>query len=150
MKLLSIATGVAYLATSVVAFYDNVERLTTENFGDKVVNDKENAWVVTYYADFCPHCRSFEPEFENAAQQSAHSGQHVRFGAVDVMANRDLTTQYGITRAPTVKVFGQDKHHPEDYLGHRTAGDLSGYLGGVLDLGHSHHVADPAPAHEET
>ena len=52
----------------------------------------------------------------------------VKFGVVNVMDNRDLTSKYGVKRTPTVKVFGSDKEHPEDYAGRRKASDLVDFI----------------------
>ena len=124
MKLLS---SLAVLAAQVYALFDDVERLDSSNFEDKVINDDENVWMVTYYADWCPYCKPFSPEFANAQNDPALADKRVKFGAVDVMANRDLTSQYGIKRSPTVKVFGRDKSAPEDYVGHRKQADVVAY-----------------------
>ena len=43
----------------------------------------------------------------------------MKFGVVDVMSNRGLTREYGIKSAPSIKVFGEDKSSPEDYIGRR-------------------------------
>ena len=46
-------------------------------------------------------------------------GKKVKFGAVDVMKNKDLAIANKIRRAPTVFVYGNDKHHAVEYEGDR-------------------------------
>jgi thiol-disulfide isomerase/thioredoxin len=127
MKIYSLAAGLAVLASQVVALFDDVEQLDSDNFQNKVVDDEDNLWMVAFYADWCPYCKPFSSEFANAKNDPALVDRKVRFGAVDVMANRDLTTQYGIKRSPTVKVFGRDKSAPVDYTGHRKQADVVSY-----------------------
>lgn len=52
----------------------------------------------------------------------------MKFGAVNVMENRDLTQLYEVKRSPTIKVFGHDKEEPEDYSGHRQRAELVKYV----------------------
>jgi len=75
--------------------------------------------MVTFYADWCPYCKTFDAEYDAASKDGSLKDSRIKFGAVDVMANRDLTKQFGIKRSPTVKIFGHDKAAPEDYLGQR-------------------------------
>ena len=126
MKFISIATSLALVSAQVYALFDSdtVEVLTSDNFAEKVDEDTENAWVVTFYADWCPYCKTFDTEFDNASKDTKLADKKIKFGSVDVMANRDLTSKFGIKRSPTVKLFGTDKAAPTDYLGHRKQDDL--------------------------
>ena len=126
------AAALATLAAVANAHFDNVERLVSQNFDDLVINSGE-VWMVAFYPDFCPHCVDADPEFTLARDQLANLGYPVRFGAVDVMANRDLTEKYQITRAPTFKFFGLDKYAPEDYLGQRNAAAFAEFASGYCD-----------------
>ena len=145
MKIFSFAVSLAALIADVYALFDGagIETLTSDNWGDKVDNDKDNAWVVTFYADWCPYCKPFSDEYAKAVSDPALQGKRVKFGAVDVMANRDLISKYGIKRSPTIKVFGTDKSAPEDYLGHRKSADLVSYCGEYCNK-HDFLVAEPA------
>ena len=119
MKLFSFAAGLAVLTVETLAMFDNVVQLNSENWADKVEKDDKNAWMVTFYADWCPYCKTFDAEYDAASKDGSLKDSRIKFGAVDVMANRDLTKQFGIKRSPTVKIFGHDKAAPEDYLGQR-------------------------------
>ncbi len=126
MKFISIATSLALVSAQVYALFDSdtVTKLTSENFAENVDEDADNAWVITFYADWCPYCKTFDTEFDLASKDSKLADKKIKFGSVDVMANRDLTSKYGIKRSPTVKLFGTDKAAPTDYLGHRKQDDL--------------------------
>ena len=127
MKLFSFAAGLAILATEAYALFENLEPLDESSWEDKVMNS-DDAWMITFYADWCPYCKPFAEEISQAQIADELKDKRVRFGAVDVMANRSLTSKYGIKRSPSIKVFGGDKQNPKDYLGHRKAADMATYL----------------------
>ena len=93
-----------------------------------VINDAENMWMVTFYADWCPYCEPFAPEYEAAQSDSLLTDKKVKFGALNVMENRDLTQRYQVTRTPTVKIFGSNKEESEDYSGHRQRSALVKFI----------------------
>lgn len=66
MKLFAFAASLAVLATEAFALFENVEKLDSATWADRVENDNDNAWVVTFYADWCPYCEPFSAEFEAA------------------------------------------------------------------------------------
>lgn len=146
MRFFSFAASLAVLIADVYALFDGqgIETLTTDNWADKVDADKDHAWVVTFYADWCPYCKPFSDEYSKAVSDPALVGKRVKFGAVDVMANRDLIKKFGIKRSPTIKVFGIDKSAPEDYLGHRKQADLVSYCGEYCTK-HNFLVPEPKP-----
>lgn len=41
----------------------------------------------------------------------------VKVGAVDADQHKSLGGQYGVRGFPTIKIFGANKHSPEDYQG---------------------------------
>ena len=128
MKVFGFAASLAILATEAFALFEDVEKLDLGNWVDKIENDEENAWMVTFYADWCHHCKPFSPIFAGLAQDESLKDKKVKFGAVDVMANKQLTTRFGIKRSPTIKIFGEDKMNPDDYLGHRKHDDIVSFV----------------------
>lgn len=132
MKVTSFFATLAVLAAEAFALFDGtgIEKLTSANWNQLVDQDKENAWVVAFYADWCPYCKTFSDEYKTALADPLLADKRIKFGAVDVMANRDLTTKFGIKRSPTVKIFGTDRAAPEDYLGARKASDLVTHCNG--------------------
>ena len=128
MKIYNFAASLAILATQTYALFEGVERLDMNNWAEKIEGDEENAWMVTFYADWCPHCKPFSEIFADASNDSSVQDKKVKFGAVDVMANKQLTTRFGIKRSPTVKMFGNDKFSPDDYIGHRKKDELVDFV----------------------
>jgi protein disulfide-isomerase A6 len=72
---------------------------------------------VEFYAPWCGHCKSLEPEYNKAA--SILSGI-VKVVAIDATQNEKLAQKYQIQGFPTLKIFGFDKKSPADYQGART------------------------------
>mmetsp|Transcript_41491 Transcript_41491/g.54607 ORF Transcript_41491/g.54607 Transcript_41491/m.54607 type:complete len:400 (-) Transcript_41491:233-1432(-) len=125
-----ILSAFALIAAQVWALFEGegIETLTSDNWAEKVDGDEENAWVITFYADWCPYCKTFSDEFSAAITDPELADKKIKFGALDVMANRDLTKKYGIKRSPTVKIFGKDKETPEDYVGQRKTADIVSHV----------------------
>uniref|UniRef100_A0A4W3IVX6 Protein disulfide-isomerase A6 n=1 Tax=Callorhinchus milii TaxID=7868 RepID=A0A4W3IVX6_CALMI len=108
------------LLVSVSALYsssDDVVELTPSNFQKEVIHSHE-LWLVEFYAPWCGHCQSLEPEWKKAA--TALKGI-VKLGAVNADAHQSLGGQYGVQGFPTIKLFGLNKNKPEDYNGARSA-----------------------------
>lgn len=91
MKFFNLATSLAVLATQVFALFEGVEKLDAANFNTRVKQDTENMWIVSFYADWCPYCKPFAPQYEAAQKDPALANKKVKFGAINVMENRDLT-----------------------------------------------------------
>jgi protein disulfide-isomerase A6 len=60
--------------------------LTEANFEQTVYGSKD-IWMVEFYAPWCGHCKSLEPEWNQAA---ADLKGKVRFGKVDATENQAL------------------------------------------------------------
>ena len=73
--------------------------------------------IVEFYAPWCGHCKSLEPEYEKAAK--ALSGV-VKVVAVDATESQALAQKYDVKGYPTLKMFGADKKSPSSYDGQRT------------------------------
>ena len=147
-----ILKALALFAAQVYALFDTdgVETLTSENWKELVDDDKDNAWVVTFYADWCPYCKTFSDDFGAAVKDPSLENKKIKFGAVDVMANRDLTKKFGIKRSPTVKIFGKDKEAPEDYTGQRKKADLVSHCADYCEENEFVEAAEEAEEPKET
>ncbi|XP_043963266.1 protein disulfide-isomerase A6 isoform X2 [Gambusia affinis] len=108
------------LVLSVQAMYsssDDVIELTPSNFNREVIQS-DSLWLVEFYAPWCGHCQNLAPEWKKAA--TALKGI-VKVGAVDADQHKSLGGQYGVRGFPTIKVFGANKHKPEEYQGGRSS-----------------------------
>lgn len=122
MRQLLIAT--CLLLSAVTGLYsDNgpVVKLTSANFKDLVLNDKNTMWLVEFYAPWCGHCKSLAPSWELAAKQLKGV---VKVGAVDMTTDESVGRPYNIQGFPTLKFFGDDKNAPIAYEGGRDADSI--------------------------
>jgi protein disulfide-isomerase A6 len=95
----------------------NVVSVSEKTFNNEVMKSK-GIVIVEFYAPWCGHCKSLEPEYEKAAGVLKDV---VKVVAVDATTEQGLASKYGIQGFPTIKVFGSDKKNPVDYQGQRTA-----------------------------
>jgi len=65
---------------------DHVIVLTESNF-DTMVMQSKDIWIVEFYAPWCGHCKSLEPEYIAAAKKL--KGQ-VKLGKVDATVEQSL------------------------------------------------------------
>uniref|UniRef100_A0A672NZK1 Protein disulfide-isomerase A6 n=1 Tax=Sinocyclocheilus grahami TaxID=75366 RepID=A0A672NZK1_SINGR len=96
---------------------DDVVELNPSNFNREVIQS-DSLWLVEFYAPWCGHCKNLAPEWKKAA--TALKGI-VKVGAVDADQHNSLGGQYGVRGFPSIKIFGANKHKPEDYQGGRSS-----------------------------
>jgi len=98
--------------------------LEPEFFNETVLSkSKENnvLWIVEFYSDRCPFCKSLAPEIEKAAKAlKKEFPDSIRFGGVNSRIYHDLAERHGITGYPWVTSF---------YMGDKVE-DMAG-LGGA-------------------
>ena len=87
--------------------------------------------VALFYADWCPHCQHFKPDFKKAMSslngQSGKDGKKLRLEMVDCDADKNISRQYDVSGYPTVKLIKDDGTNVE-YGGERTYEGLRKYL----------------------
>jgi thioredoxin 1 len=75
--------------------------LTSENF-DKEVTSSEIPVLVDFWAEWCTPCKMIAPSVEQIAE--AYAGK-VKVGTINIDAESDLATRFGIVSIPTILVF---------------------------------------------
>lgn len=83
---------------SVVYFSDS-------DFGEKVLK-ADRPVLVDFYADWCGPCKMAAPIIEELAGEY---GERVVVGKLDVDANQQTATKFGVMSIPTVIVFKDGK-----------------------------------------
>ena len=58
--------------------------------------------LVEFYADWCSHCKAFEPVFESIAE---HFKSKVSVGRINAPEYMDLAKSQGIKALPTIKIY---------------------------------------------
>jgi len=118
MRQLLIATCLMLSNVALGLYSDNspVVKLTSANFNQLVLNDKNSMWMVEFYAPWCGHCKNLAPAWEQAAKQLKGV---VKFGAVDMTTDQSVGQPYNIQGYPTLKFFGDNKSSPIAFEGGR-------------------------------
>ena len=86
--------------------------------------------VALFYADWCPHCVAFKPDFMKAKSDmsgSKYQGKKLRLELVDCVANKTIASENSVSGFPTVKIFTDDNKSSE-YSGERSYEGLTGYF----------------------
>eukprot|EP00930_Biecheleria_cincta_P056572 TRINITY_DN42658_c0_g1_i1.p1 TRINITY_DN42658_c0_g1~~TRINITY_DN42658_c0_g1_i1.p1 ORF type:complete len:637 (-),score=120.24 TRINITY_DN42658_c0_g1_i1:61-1971(-) len=80
--------------------------LEPESFDETVLTESptnNRVWIIEYYSDKCPFCRSLKPEYIKASDEiKKQLGEHVRFGALNSRAFPDLAERFGVTSYPWI------------------------------------------------
>ncbi|KAM6906014.1 protein disulfide-isomerase A6 isoform 2-T2 [Lycodopsis pacificus] len=117
---------------------EDVVELTDDNF-DKMVLGGDEVWLVEFFAPWCGHCKSLEPEWAAAASAVKEQTKgKVRLGAMDATVHQAVSGRYGVRGFPTIKIFRKGEE-PEDYQGGRSRADI---IERAVDL-FSDHAAAP-------
>jgi len=97
---------------------------TTDNW-DEVVNDGTTV-LVEFYAPWCGHCKSLEPEYAKAATKLKEEGSEVKLAKVDATIETKLAEKFGVQGFPTLKFF--KKGAALEYGGGRTENEIVNWL----------------------
>lgn len=79
-----------------------VLEVTDQNFTDEIV-DSDGLALVDFWATWCGPCRIVAPVVEELAE--AYADQGLRVGKLDVDANQETSSRYGIRSIPTILFF---------------------------------------------
>lgn len=75
--------------------------VTDQDFEQEVLK-AETPVLVDFYAEWCGPCKAMAPALEEVAKDMAGS---VKVTKIDVDANPEITTKYGIQAMPTLILF---------------------------------------------
>jgi len=129
MRSLAVTLAWVLLAASVQAEEPKEEKgvlVLTEATFDAAIADNEFV-LVEFYAPWCGHCQSLEPEYEAAAALLKEKGSGIRLAKVDATAETKLGERFGIEGFPTLKFF-KNNGDPMDYNGPRTGAGIVNWL----------------------
>jgi thioredoxin 1 len=80
---------------------ESVLHFTDDNFETDVLGS-ETPVLVDFWAEWCMPCKMLAPTVDELARE--YDGK-VKFGKVDIDADRKIASQYGIQNIPTVLIF---------------------------------------------
>ena len=95
----------------------------------------KDIWIVEFYAPWCGHCKSLEPEYNAAAKRL--KGQ-VKLGKIDATVHGALAQRFGVNGYPSVKYWdygleSKGDSKVKDYQGERTADAIVGFASSLAD-----------------
>ena len=85
--------------------------------------------VALFYADWCPHCVKFKPDFKKASKSlngQMYKNNKLNFVMVDCDKYKDLSKKYDVSGFPTVKIFSNGSS--VEYNGDRSFDGLTSYF----------------------
>lgn len=83
-----------------------IRDLVPEEFDEIVLGDTKYTWIVEFYSDRCPYCKSLAPEMKKASKITEEQiPGKTRFGAVNSRVFTDMADRFGITGWPWVTSF---------------------------------------------
>lgn len=98
----------------------DVPAFTDASF-DKDVLQSPLPVVVDLWADWCAPCRAIAPTIEALSRELKGK---VTIGKLDIMANPQTPSKYGVTAIPTILLFKGGKEVGRLIGGGKTAGDF--------------------------
>ena len=125
LGLLVILFGAYYLASK-----SNNTQESFENVEPNLKAANGEAIVALFYADWCPHCVSFKPDYKKAMSElngNNYKGKKLRFVMVDCDKYKSLAKENNVSGFPTVKILN-DNGSSEEYDGERSFEGLTSYF----------------------
>ena len=98
----------------------DVPAFTDANFETEVLKSSLPV-VVDLWADWCAPCRAIAPTIEALSKELAGK---IKVGKMDITANPNTPSRYGVTAIPTILLFSGGKEVGRLIGGGKTAGDF--------------------------
>lgn len=124
MKLLLLLAFVALAQSDEIKNDRGVLVLEKDTFQTAVTANKHV--LVEFYAPWCGHCKSLEPEYIKAAAKLKEMNSEIMLAKVDATEQTELAEENRIRGYPTLKFYRDGK--PSDYNGGRTADEIVNWL----------------------
>lgn len=131
-SLFAVASFTANVAAEDWPTEKGVVVLDPKNFESFI--DSQDYTIIEFYAPWCGHCKSLEPEWATAASKVSKLKPKVLLAKVDADAHKELATKYDVSGYPTIKIFKKGTKKPEDYDGPREAKGIVSFVKEAMGL----------------
>jgi len=87
---------------------DKVPELEPENFNQTVLRpatEDNTVWVVEFYSDHCPFCKSLSPEMIKASEELLEREPRARIAAINSRIFEEVAKRFEVTGWPWVAAF---------------------------------------------
>ncbi|PSN39443.1 DnaJ subfamily C member 10 [Blattella germanica] len=107
----------------------NIRVITPPEFPDLVHKSHENgAWLVDFYAPWCPPCMRLLPELRKASRQFDST---INFGTIDCTIHAAFCRQHNIRSYPTTILYNNTQQ--QQFLGEHTVTSVVDFLQDFLN-----------------
>ena len=104
-----------------------IQHVTDDSFDPDVLKS-ETPVLVDYWAEWCGPCKMIAPVLEDMAKEYAG---RLTVAKLDIDANPEITSQFGIRGIPTLILFKSGKPHAQK-VGALSKSQLTAFLDGNL------------------
>ena len=102
----------------------NIAFLTDDTF-DTYISLHPSVYVMLF-APWCGHCKRMKPEFEDAANELLEIKPEAKLAAVDLTANKGLSSKLNVAGFPTLKYF--ENGEPSYDVDYRTKDEIVKFM----------------------
>ena len=102
----------------------NIAFLTDDTF-DGFIQANPSVYVMVF-APWCGHCKRMKPQYEDAANELHEKKPEAKLAAVDLTANKGLSSKLNVAGFPTLKYFENGEESYE--VDYRTKDDIVSFM----------------------
>jgi protein disulfide-isomerase A1 len=124
MQLASVVLFLIFSLLTCASEENNVLVLDDKNFDEELKNHQ--TILIDFYAPWCGHCKTLEPEYEIAAEILKNNNPPVYLGKVDATVNNELAMKFSIEGFPTIKLWHKGEY--KEYAGGRNSRDIVNWV----------------------
>ncbi|KAL6080521.1 hypothetical protein QOT17_000160 [Balamuthia mandrillaris] len=108
-----------------------VLNLTDSDF-DQHTKEKQESWVLNFYAPWCPHSKKWSPIFEQTARWFRFTRSAINFAQINSVKAKQLVGRFGVSSWPTVIFYAN--HSAITMPGAKSVATLTHFITGGFNV----------------